>query len=892
MSDWQSTAHHELPVHEVVLLLETDPHGGLTNDEVERRREAFGANQLPARRGHGPLLRFLRQFHNPLVYVLLGSAVITALVGQTVDTAVIIGVVLVNAVVGYVQESRADRALEALASATRTWTTVIRDGRTERIDSIDVVPGDLVAMEAGDKVPADLRLIEAHDLAMDESALTGESFPVDKEIVVLPSATVVADRRNMGYAGTLVTAGTGSGIVVATGGDTEVGRIHELVGLAEGVQTPLTRKLTRFSRWLTVIILGLAAVTFAIGMLRGETAAEMVVAAVALAVGAIPEGLPAAVTITLAIGVSRMARRNAIIRRLPAAETLGSTTVICTDKTGTLTQNRMTVQYVHAGSRTFPLGGEDDADAAACLWAGVLCNDALLHPDGTAVGDPTEVALLASAAQCRCVDLGGRERWERVDTMPFDSAIRMMATLHRVPGDDRLRVTVKGAVEDVLALCRSERGPDGSDRALDRDSVMRQVDDFADRALRVLAFAQCDVSAEWRFTSGPLTSLPLCFVGLQAMSDPPRAEALRSVAACHSAGIRVTMITGDHAHTARAVARQIGISSRPGEDPIVVTGAELAAIEGRSLQERIDSADAFARVSPEQKLRIVEVLQREGHVVAMTGDGVNDAPALRQADIGIAMGDIGTEVAKEASDMVLTDDDFATIEAAVEEGRSVFDNLTKFIAWTLPTNLGEGLVVLAAIVGGITLPLLPVQILWINMTTAVALGLMLAFEPREPGIMSRPPRPPSRPILTPVLIRRIIIVGTLMLLGSFLLFEFAQAQGLSDEAARTVTMNAFVAMEIGYLINCRVLDRSVLTVGLFSNRLLLLGVGVMIVLQILMTYLPALNVAFHTSPVGWAWWLVVTLLGTAVMGVVALEKRISRSGLARMDKARGVDRPV
>ena len=868
--------HHELPVHELVLMLETDSERGLTEEQVRQRREAFGPNALPPRHGHGPVMRFLRQFHNPLVYVLLGSAVVTAAVGHAVDTAVIVGVILVNAIVGYVQEARADHALEALAAATRTMTTVVREGTSAHIDSIDVVPGDLVLLEAGDKVPADVRLVQVASLAVDESALTGESFPITKEVVVLPRGTVVADRRNMAYAGALVVAGTGKGIAVATGGATEVGRIHELVGLAEGVATPLTRKLTVFSRWLTVAILVLAAVTFGVGVARGETVGEMVVAAVALAVGAIPEGLPAAVTIVLAIGVSRMARRNAIIRRLPAAETLGSTTVVCTDKTGTLTQNRMTVQFVHACGRTYPLGGEDSSGAVDCLWAGVLCNDASLDKAEEGVGDPTEVALLVAAQRTLGDHLDERAGWPRVDELPFTPERRMMATLHETPGRDRRRVVVKGALEEVLGLCRSELALDGSAVQLDAESISRYAMDFADRGLRVLAFAHCDVPADYSLDDSDLTNLSFVFLGLQAMSDPPRPEAMKSVASCHTAGIEVKMITGDHAHTARAVARQLGLAPSADAEPRVLTGAEIAELSEDELGSRIEASDALARVSPEQKLRIVEALQRRGHVVAMTGDGVNDAPALRQADIGIAMGAVGTEVAKEAADMVLTDDDFASIEAAVEEGRSVFDNLTKFIAWTLPTNLGEGLVILAAILAGIALPMLPVQILWINMTTAVALGLMLAFEPREPGLMRRLPRPPAQPILTGVLVRRIVLVGALMLAGSFLLYEFSQSQGLSVDQARTVTVNAFVAMEMGYLINCRVLDRSVLTVGLFSNRPLLLGVGLTVVLQVVFTYSAFFHAAFQTAAIPWPWWLAVAFLGISLMGIVGLEKRLTR----------------
>jgi cation-transporting ATPase F len=865
-------------VHEVILLLETDPVRGLTTAEADARRQRFGPNVLPPNRSHGPVVRFLLQLHNPLIYVLLGAAAVTAAIGSMIDTAVILGVVLVNAIVGYVQEWKAGKALEALAAATRTMATVVRDGVANRVDSTALVPGDLVTVEAGDKVPADLRLIRVHDLHVDESALTGESVPVEKADVLVPTDTTLGDRVNMAYSSTLVTGGAGTGIAVATGGTTEIGLIHQLVGAAEGVQTPLTRKLQVFSRWLTVVILALAAVTFAIGVVRGESPADMVVAAVALAVGAIPEGLPAAVTITLAIGVSRMARRNAIIRKLPAAETLGSTTIVCTDKTGTLTQNRMTVQYLYADGRVHDLASALDPAARACLVAGVLCNDAGLSVDDagrvTGLGDPTEVALLLAASERGLVEHPDVLTWRRIDHLPFSSDLRLMATLH-VRGEDGPGVVwVKGATEEVLARCVDARGADGTSVPIDHDAIDRQLAEFGDRALRVLAFASCEVPPGWRFEVDGLDSLALTFLGLQAMSDPPRPEAIRAIEACRTAGIRVLMITGDHARTASAIAREMGLAGD--RDPVVLTGAELAAIDPVELQNRLASADVLARVSAEQKLRVVEALQHLGHVVAMTGDGVNDAPALKQADIGIAMGLGGTEVAKESADMVLTDDDFASIESAVEEGRSVFDNLTKFIAWTLPTNIGEGLVVLVAIVVGAVLPILPVQILWINMTTAVALGLMLAFEPAEPGIMRRPPRPPRQPILTRRLVVRIVLVGVLMLIGAFGCFEWAIAQGATLEEARTLAVNAFVAMEIGYLMNCRSLDRSVLSVGLFSNRPLLLGVAVMVALQVAFTYLPFMNAAFQTAPLPWSDWAAVTVLGVVVSAIIGVEKRLTR----------------
>ena len=618
-----------------------------------------------------------------------------------------------------------------------------------------------------------------------------------------------------------------------------------------------------------MLILGLAGVTFLLGLVRGESAADMVTAAVALAVGAIPEGLPAAVTITLAIGVSRMARRNAIVRQLPAVETLGSTTVICTDKTGTLTENRMTVQEVYCANEARKLEDLPGADRPAIrdlLLAGVLCNDASVGTGITHrrdnVGDPTELALIAAADTVDPQIRADAEGWPRIQEIPFSSELRFMATLHTNPDSSGRRLIVKGAVEDVLTLCEH----------IDEATIMQTTDDFGAQALRVMGFAWVDVPADFSLTLESLRGQHLTFLGLEAMIDPPRAEAIAAVQACHTAGIRVKMITGDHRTTAEAIAERVGLHGVNGNGLTVLTGSELAALPEVEVDDAILTTDVFARVTAEQKLDIVRALQKASDVIAMTGDGVNDAPALKQADIGIAMGYSGTEVAKETASIVLTDDDFATIEAAVEEGRGVFDNLTKFITWTLPTNLGEGLVILTAILLGSTLPILPVQILWINMTTAVALGLMLAFEPKEDDIMTRPPRPPDQAIVTGNLVLRIVVVGTVMLLGSFGLFTAAVDAGASLPEARTLAVNAFVAMEIGYLFNCRSLHRSVLSVGLFSNKWVWWGVITTIALQGLFTYAPFMNQIFDTAPLAASDWWPVLALGVVIYVIIGALK--------------------
>lgn len=892
------SSHFGLPVHEVVLLLETDPLTGLTTAEAARRIDIFGANELPVARRTGPILRMVRQLQSPLIYILLAAAVTTFVLKELVDAAVIFGVVAANAIVGFIQESKAEASLDSLRSMISTRARVVRDGGELQLDSRELVPGDLVLIEAGDKVAADLRIVATSGLEADESALTGESLPVGKDEVVLPEATAVADRRNMLYSGTLITAGSGAGVAVETGTGTELGNIHRLVGSAESLATPLTRKLAQFSKVLTIVILGLAAVTFAIGVAQGRDASDTFTAAVALAVGAIPEGLPAAVTITLAIGVSRMARRGAVIRRMPAVETLGSTTVICSDKTGTLTQNQMTVRTVWTPDRVFSVsgtgyggsGGLQQFDGAPvshthhqalhwCLVGGLSCNDATLvtaKGQTTLLGDPTEGAMLAVARRAGIERVSIAEQFPRTATLPFSSERQFMATVNHDRATDRHLVFVKGAAERVVELCGTQMSGDGSAQPLEAAAAHAAATALASAGLRVLATAMCIADGPDAVGESDLAGR-LVLTGFQAMLDPPRPAARSAVEACRSAGIHVKMITGDHVSTATAIAQQVGIIRDNFRTGDILTGLDLEALEADAYPDAVSRATVFARVTPEQKLRLVRALQARHHVVAMTGDGVNDAPALQQADIGIAMGVGGTEVAKEAAAMVLTDDDFATIEAAVEEGRGVFDNLTKFIVWTLPTNMGEGLVILVAILAGGLLPILPTQILWINMTTAVALGLMLAFEPKEPAIMTRPPRDPRQPLLTGDLVGRTVLVSALLVAGAWWLFGWEISSGALPAEARTATVNLFVTVQVFYLVSCRSLTQSAWRIGLLSNRWLTAGIAVQLLLQLALTYLPFMNTAFETAPIGGQAWLRILGIALLTWTLVGVDKHLRAS---------------
>jgi cation-transporting ATPase F len=889
-----SNEWHALPPDEVTTRCGSDGQSGLSASEAEEHLKRYGPNVITARRGKSPLVRFLLQFHNPLLYILLLASIITFVLKDPVDAAIIFGAVLVNVILGYIQESRAEKAIEALARTMTMEATVVRDGKTIRVPAASLVPGDLVLLQSGDKVPADMRLIRTRDLQIAEAALTGESVPVEKHAhAVLDPDTTLADRVTMAYASTLVTYGQGAGIVVATGDATEVGRISRLIATAHDLQTPLTRKIAHFSRLLLYVILGLAAVTFLIGAFRDQPFLDTLMAAIALAVSAIPEGLPAAVTVTLAIGVTRMARRRAIIRKLPAVETLGSTTVICSDKTGTLTQNQMTVQRIVAGGERYETTGTgyqpdgeirrngDPVDLtshsalAECLRAGLLCNDSELveqEERWDVRGDPTEGALITVAYKA------GIHRQDRLpprlDAIPFESQHQYMATLHDAGPDQERIVYMKGSVEAVLSRCDTMLDASGQRVPCDADAINSAVDEMAAEGLRVLAFARGCLPPGTDALRHEDVAGGLTFLGLQGMVDPPRPEAITAVHACQQAGIRVKMITGDHALTAAAIAGQIGLNG--GRRPSVLTGRDIEHLSDETFADAADRTTVFARVTPEQKLRLVKALQSRGHIVAMTGDGVNDAPALKQADIGVAMGLAGTDVAREAADMVLTDDNFATIEAAVEEGRGVFDNLTKIIAWTLPTNVGEGLVILAAILIGSALPVLPVQILWVNMATVAALGMVLAAEGKEPGIMQRPPREPDAPILNNTLIWRTLAVGVLIMIGAFVLFEWELQSGASLAEARTVAVNVIVMIEVFYLLNCRSLTLSMFQIGVFSNRWLFVGIGVMILLQLGFTYLPWMNQILNSAPISLEAWGRILSIAVVGYGLIELEKWLRR----------------
>jgi Ca2+-transporting ATPase len=898
MNELTQTHWHELPEQEVVRLLESDLTRGLSQTQVEARLRQFGQNQMNAQKPMSEWMRFLLQFAQPLMYILLIASGVTFFLGEFVDSAVIFAVTFVNAFVGFLQESKAEKAIDALSKMVLTEATVRRDGRKQRVNSVGLVPGDIVLLQSGDKVPADLRLLHVRSLQVDESALTGESVPVEKNAEALSPGAGLGDRKNMSFAGTLVTYGQAEGVVAATGNRTETGQIARLIHEAANLSTPLTRKIAQFSKLVLWVVLGLAALTFAVGVARGESAVEMFMAAVALAVGAIPEGLPAAVTITLAIGVSRMAKQRAIVRKLPAVEALGSTTVICSDKTGTLTENQMTVQQVFAGGKFFDVTGsgyQPNGEVLASghrapldrhealretLLAGLLNNDSQIVPDGDRLkveGDPTEAALIVAAQKAGVVSEDTHAAHPRLDVIPFESEHQFMATLHS-RGEGRARVIFKkGSVERLLERCSHTLADDGQLAPLDAPAIHAAVEQMAARGLRVLAFARREVGNDHNQLRHDHVREGLTFLGLQGMIDPPRAEAIVSVRKCQEAGIQVKMITGDHALTARSIASQLGLRGGGDGALIAVTGSELEKVSDTDLPELAERASVFARVAPEQKLTLVRALQSRGHIVAMTGDGVNDAPALKQADIGVAMGITGTDVAKGAADMLLTDDNFASIEAAVEEGRCVFDNLTKFIIWTLPTNAGEAAILITAIFLGTALPLLPVQLLWINMATAVLLGLMLVFEPKERDLMQRPPRDPRQPILTSTLLMRTILVTLLMFIGAFGAFLIEQqVRGKSLIEARTTVVNVIVMVECFYLLNCRSLLNSMFAVGLWSNLAVFGGIAAMLGAQLLFTHTSLMNRLFHTAPLDATSWAYVGAIGLLAYGVVEVEKWVRR----------------
>ena len=791
----------------VLRSLESDSCSGLTEQEAQRRLLIDGPNRLKERSGPSQLLRFVGQFNNPLLITLLLVGAVKALIGHPRDAAVIISVTVINAVIGFVQENKAEGAIAALAQAVRTDVDVLRGGVPQRIDSEMLVLGDLVRLEAGVKVPADLRLVTTRNLHTDESALTGESLPVAKGTTAVEADAPLAERIGMAYAGTFVTAGQGVGVVVATADATEVGAISSALQEQISLTTPLTRQFSRFSRTLLKVIVVMAALTFVVGVARGRGADEMFDGAVALAVGAIPEELPAIVTITLAIGVNRMARRRAIIRKLPAVEALGSTTVICSDKTGTLTQNRMTVQHLYAGGALYvledlwPANGEPvrvgrgfnhhNLAIEETLLAGLLCNDARPSEDNAFIGDPTETALLAAASSVGMDHGQAHALHPRRDAIPFESEQQFMATLH---GSER--ILLKGSVEAVLARCSAQLDEWGQVEPLDRQAIEAAVSTMAAQGERVLAFAIGQAHYEQEQLDHVHVDGSLRFIGLQGMQDPPRPEAITAVAACQAAGIAVKMITGDHLETALAIARQIGISDgQRGLD-----GQQLAELSPDALQEQAEQVNVFARVAPAQKLELVRALQANGHVVAMTGDGVNDAPALKQADIGIAMGYGGTEVARQAADMLLTDDNFATIKAAVEEGRTVYLNLRKTLAFVLPVNGGASMTILLGAILATPLPVTALQVLWLNMVCSLTMSLALAFEPPSQALMHQPPRSPGQPLLSPPLIRRVVLVSFYNWVVIFGLFFWAERTTGDLALARTMAVQGLVLAHLVYLV--------------------------------------------------------------------------------------------
>ncbi|SHE61103.1 Ca2+-transporting ATPase [Modicisalibacter ilicicola DSM 19980] len=877
-------AWHALQTSEALAALDSDDRG-LSTEGAEARLQRFGPNRLEQARGRSALRRLLEQFHNVLIYVLLGAAAVTALLGHWVDTGVILGVVIVNALVGFLQEGKAEKALDAIKQMLSPYAAVIRDGKRGSVPAQSLVPGDIVVLKSGDRVPADLRLLDSHGLQIQEAALTGESLPVEKSAAPVAEATDLAERTSMAFSSTLVTSGRGRGVVVHTGQHTEIGRISTLLTQVTPLETPLLRQTAVFARYLTLAILFLASVTFLFGYLvGGASAADMFIAAVSLVVAAIPEGLPAIMTITLAIGVTRMARRNAIIRLLPAVETLGSVSVICSDKTGTLTRNEMTLQRLATPEHDYQASGigyrpegdillderpvtlAEQPDLHALVQAATLCNDAELAEEQgqwRVHGDPTEGAIITLAYKAGLDPAQERQR-SRVDMIPFESEHKFMATLHR-NDEGQSHAYVKGAPERVLEMCRF-------DHAATLEAWRTRSEAMAKEGMRVLAVASRPAEADQSALAHENVREGLTLLGLLGFLDPPREEAIAAVAECQRAGIRVKMITGDHATTAGAIGHRLGI----GNDRGVMTGHELDGLDATRFAKAANDIDIFARTTPEHKLRLVEALQAEGQVVAMTGDGVNDAPALKRADVGVAMGRKGTEAAKEAAEMVLADDDFASITHAVEEGRTVYDNLRKALLFILPTNGGQALVIMAAILLGLTLPITPVQILWVNMITAVTLALALAFEPAEQNVMGRPPRQPDEPILSGFLVWRILFVSVLLMAGTFTLFLMhLEAHGLS--VARTIAVNALVAGEIGYLLNSRRLHANTWTLdGLFGSRAVLIAIATVVGFQLLFTYLPPMQKLFDTAALDAGAWLPIGLFAIGLFLLVELEKLLVR----------------
>lgn len=882
---------HARSAADVLNALQAKPEG-LDPAEAAARLTTYGANRLPEPRRRGPVARFLLHFHNILIYVLLASAAITAALGHMIDTGVILAVVVANAIIGFIQEGRAENAMAAIRGMLAPHSAVLRGGQRRSIDAVELVPGDIILLEAGDRVPADVRLIEARGVKVEEAILTGESVPVDKDPAPVRLDASLGDRASMAFSGTLLVSGTARGLVVATGGETEIGRISGMLSRVETLTTPLVRQMDLFARWLTLFILLVSAGLLVFGIfVRHLPFDEMFMIVVGLAVAAIPEGLPAVLTITLAVGVQAMARRNAIVRRLPAIETLGSVSVICTDKTGTLTRNEMMVTALVSADDTFtvegsgyaPLGllrtGAGTADLvshhvlAEFARAAAVCNDAaLIEAEGEwrVEGDPMEGALLALAGKIMNDVSAPFAHLTRTDAIPFDAEWRYMAVLsHDHEGHGF--VHVKGAPEAVLAMCRDVGKSDGGTMPLDHSYWLGRIEELAGRGQRVIALAGRTMRQEETVLNTVDLHDKLTLVGLVGLIDPPRPEAVEAVAECHDAGIRVKMITGDHGATARAIAQQIGLRNCSR----VLTGADIGMMSDSELADAASETDVFARTSPADKLRLVTALQSRGLIVAMTGDGVNDAPALKRADAGTAMGIKGSEAAKEASELVLADDNFASIAAAVREGRTVYDNIKKVISWTLPTNAGEALTIMVALFAGMALPVTAVQILWINLITATTLGIALAFEPSEKGTMKRPPRPRDAPLLSGELLWHILLVSTLFVIAVFGVFAYAIDKGYPVALAQTMAVNTLVVLEIFHLFFIRNIYGTSLTwSAVRGTPVVWFAVVTITVAQFAVTYASPLQAVFGTQAVPFLDGVIIVGVGVAFFALIEVEKQM------------------
>ena len=884
VSSWHAEA-----VTAVMAGLDATEHG-LTDVEATARMARFGRNELPGQKRAGPLRRCLAQFNNLLIYVLIGAAVVTGVLGYTKDALVILAVVFVNAAIGFVQEGRAEAAIAALHRMLAPAASVLRNNQRRRVDAAELVPGDVILIEAGDRVPADARLIEAAALKVQEAILSGESVPVDKSVEPVARDTALGDRASMVYSGTLVVSGQGRAVVTATGTDAEIGRISGLLAGVEELTTPLLKKMDVFARWITALILSGAAVLLVYGFFVQHMPFEtLFMIVVSLSVAAIPEGLPAVLTITLAMGVRKMSARNAIVRRLPAIETLGALTVICTDKTGTLTRNEMMVASISANGRRFSVEGEgylpngrivaDDGgetgELGDLIATATLCNDAVIAdaPDGVLMinGDPMEAALLVLADKAGTPHDALRAEWTRDAVLPFDAAHRYMATQATLDrGAQEAWIHIKGAPEAMFDLCASQAGDDG-EAPLDRAYWEAETDRIAALGQRVIALANKPVSKPAASLDHSDLSEGLVLLGLVGLIDPPRAEAIAAVADCQGAGITVKMITGDHAATAAAIAAKIGLP-----DPErVLTGRDIDVLDDTMLLHEADMTNVFARAAPEQKLRLVSALQARGHIVAMTGDGVNDTPALKRADAGVAMGITGSDAAKEVADLILTDDNFVSIAVAVREGRTVYDNIRKVISWTLPTNAGEAGIIILALVLGLVIPMSALQILWINLITAGSLGVALAFERSEEAIMHQPPLPVGAPLLDRVLIWHIGFVTALFLAAIYGIFNYAIDRGYSLELARTITVNTLIILEVFHLFYIRNIHTTSLTwEAVRGTPAVWICMMIVVVGQLLFTYAPFMQDVFETRPVTLTDAAILIGVGVVFFAIVEMEKQL------------------